>query len=67
MTRKQYDELGYRPEIHTVVLPMPKREKGQNDFCVLFLPDNKLMVRWVSSCYLDMDDVIAPYRTRRGR
>ncbi|GKW39866.1 hypothetical protein [Pectobacterium carotovorum] len=67
MTRKQYDELGYRPELHTIELPMPKREKGQNDFCVLFLPDNKPIVRWVRSCYLDMDDVIDPYRTRRGR
>ncbi|MEQ9889120.1 hypothetical protein [Pectobacterium zantedeschiae] len=65
MTRKQYDELGYRPEIHTVVLPMPKREKGLNDFCVLFLPDNKPMIRWAYRCHQDMQDVINTYRTRK--
>ncbi|WP_233958916.1 hypothetical protein [Pectobacterium versatile] len=66
-TLKQQEEQGLRPEKNSITLPMPKREKGQDDFCVLFLPDNKLVVRWVRSCYLDMDDVIAPYRTRRGR
>ncbi|KML65752.1 membrane protein [Pectobacterium peruviense] len=66
MTEEQ-EKAGYQFEKHTINLPMPKRQKGQDDFCVLFLPDNKLVVRWVSSCYLDMDDVIAPYRTRRGR
>ncbi|UDQ75100.1 hypothetical protein LJQ72_16325 [Pectobacterium brasiliense] len=65
MTRKQYDELGYRPEIHSVVLPMPKREKGQNSFCVLMLPDNKPMIRWAESCVVEMDSIVDTYRTRR--
>ncbi|GAA4494788.1 hypothetical protein [Pseudaeromonas paramecii] len=65
MTRKQYDELGYRPEIHTITLPMPKRTKGQNDFCVLFLPDNKPLVRWANSCPVEMDSIVDTYRTRR--
>ncbi|WP_233983652.1 hypothetical protein [Pectobacterium versatile] len=65
MTRQQYDELGYRPEIHTVVLPMPKREKGQNGFCVLMLPDNKPTVRWAESCVVEMDSIVDTYRTRR--
>ncbi|MCU1799783.1 hypothetical protein CUU45_21280 [Pectobacterium polaris] len=65
MTRRQYDELGYRPEIHTVVLPMPKREKGQDNFYVLFLPDNQVMVRWVGWGIPGMKDVIDTYRTRK--
>ncbi|KGA26064.1 hypothetical protein LET06_17460 [Pectobacterium versatile] len=65
MTRKQYDELGYRPELHTIELPMPKRDKGQDDFCVLFLPDNKPMIRWTYRCHLDMQDIINTYRTRK--
>ncbi|GKW03047.1 hypothetical protein PEC301877_18620 [Pectobacterium carotovorum subsp. carotovorum] len=65
MTRKQYDELGYRPESHSVVLPMPKRDKGQNGFCVLMLPDNKPMVRWTESCVVEMDSIVDTYRTRR--
>ncbi|MFJ5359040.1 hypothetical protein [Pectobacterium sp. CHL-2024] len=65
MTRRQYDELGYRPEIHTVILPMPKREKGQDNFYVLFLPDNQVMVRWVGWGIPGMKDVIDTYRTRK--
>ena len=67
MTRKQYDELGYRPEIHTITLLMPKREKGQDNFHVLFLPDNKVMVRWGGWAEPVMNDVIDNYRTRKGR
>ncbi|MCX7128681.1 hypothetical protein [Aeromonas sp.] len=66
MTEEQ-EKAGYKFEKHSLILPMPKREKGQNDFCVLFLPDNKVMVRWVHSCHLDMEDVIDPYRTRKRR
>ena len=65
-TQQQYDQ-GLRPEKHSMILPMPPREKGQNDFCVLILPDNTPMVRWTVSCHLDMEDVIGPYRTRKGR
>ena len=65
MTRKQYDELGYRPEVHNVVLPMPKREKEQDNFHVLFLPDNKVMVRWGGWAEPVMNDVIDTYRTRK--
>jgi len=60
-------KAGYKFEKHTVTLPMPKREKGQNDFCVLFLPDNELLIRWAFSCHIDMKDVFDKYRTRRGR
>jgi hypothetical protein len=66
-TQDQLEKDRLRPEKHSITLPMPKREKGQDDFCVLFLPDNKVMVRWVHSCHLDMEDVIDPYRTRKRR
>ena len=66
-TGEQFDKQGLRPEKHTVTLPMPKREKGQNDFCILFLPDNELLIRWAFSCHIDMKDVFDKYRTRRGR
>ncbi|MCF5840274.1 hypothetical protein [Aeromonas veronii] len=65
MTRKQYDELGYRPEVHKVVLPMPKREKGQDDFCVLILPDNTPMIRWANSCPVELKGIVDTYRTRK--
>lgn len=63
-TGDQYDMQGLRPEKHTVTLPMPKREKGQNDFCILFLPDNKPLIRWATSCGREMHAVIKKYRTR---
>ncbi|MEI7386434.1 MULTISPECIES: DUF3304 domain-containing protein [Pectobacterium] len=59
------EKAGYQFEKHTITLPMPKREKGQNDFCVLFLPDNKLMIQWAESCAVDMDSIVDTYRTRR--
>lgn len=64
MTGDQYDMQGLRPEKHTVTLPMPKREKGQDDFCILFLADNKPLIRWANSCSIDMNAVIKKYRTR---
>ncbi|MBA0215625.1 hypothetical protein [Pectobacterium brasiliense] len=64
MTEEQ-EKSGFQFEKHTITLPMPKREKGQNDFCVLFLPDNKPMIRWTYRCHLDMQDVINTYRTRK--
>ncbi|WP_436892667.1 hypothetical protein [Siccibacter turicensis] len=63
-TGDQYDMQGLRPEKHTVTLPMPKREKGQDDFCILFLADNKPLIRWANSCSIDMNAVIKKYRTR---
>ncbi|XYQ55532.1 hypothetical protein ACS91J_03670 [Pectobacterium carotovorum] len=64
-TLKQQEEQGFQPEKHTITLPMPKREKGQNGFCVLMLPDNKPMVRWAESCAVEMDSIVDTYRTRR--
>ncbi|MBN3194895.1 MULTISPECIES: hypothetical protein [Pectobacterium] len=64
MTEEQ-EKSGFQFEKHTITLPMPKREKGQNDFCVLFLPDNKPMIRWTYRCHQDMQDVINTYRTRK--
>lgn len=64
-TLQQQEELGYRPEKHHLILPMPKREKGQNDFCVLFLPDNKPTVQWAKSCVVELDGIIDTYRTRK--
>ena len=64
-TRDQLDKEGLRPEKHSVTLPMPKREKGQNNFHVLFLPDNKVMVRWGGWAEPVMNDVIDNYRTRK--
>lgn len=66
-TLKQREEQGLRTEKHSMTLPMPRRNKGQNDFCVLFLPDNTPIVRWTVSCHLDMEDVIEPYRTRKEK
>ena len=66
-TLEQLEKEGLRPEKHTLTLPMPKREKGQNDFCVLFLPDNKPLVRWAQSCVVEMDSIVDTYRTRKGR
>ncbi|MHC8470371.1 hypothetical protein [Plesiomonas shigelloides] len=64
MTEEQ-EKAGYKFEKHTVTLPMPKREKGQNDFCVLMLPDNTPMVRWAKSCPVEMDSIVDTYRTRK--
>lgn len=64
MTEEQ-EKAGYRFEKHSVTLPMPKREKGQNDFCVLMLPDNKPMVRWAKSCVVELDSTVDTYRTRK--
>ncbi|WP_047707685.1 membrane protein, partial [Plesiomonas sp. ZOR0011] len=64
MTEEQ-EKAGYKFEKHTITLPMPKREKGQNDFCVLMLPDNTPMVRWAISCHIDMQDVFRIYRERK--
>ncbi|MEL7631439.1 hypothetical protein AAGW04_20925, partial [Pectobacterium aroidearum] len=64
-TLKQQEEQGLLPEKHTITLPMPKREKGQDNFYVLFLPDNQVMVRWVGWGIPGMKDVIDTYRTRK--
>ncbi|WP_258224671.1 hypothetical protein [Aeromonas sp. HMWF014] len=64
-TLDQQEKEGLRPEKHSLILPMPKREKGQDDFCVLFLPDNKPLVRWATSCHIDMQDEFNIYRTRK--
>ncbi|MEQ9842971.1 hypothetical protein [Pectobacterium brasiliense] len=64
MTEEQ-EKSGFQFEKHTIALPMPKREKGQNDFCVLFLPDNKPVIRWTYRCHQDMQGVINTYRTRK--
>lgn len=64
-TRDQLEKEGLRPEKHSVTLPMPKREKGQDDFCVLMLPDNTPMVRWANSCPVEMDSIVDTYRTRK--
>ncbi|WP_082014522.1 hypothetical protein [Plesiomonas shigelloides] len=64
MTEEQ-EKAGYKFEKHTITLPMPKREKGQSDFCVLMLPDNTPMVRWAISCHIDMQDVFRIYRERK--
>ncbi|PTT52147.1 hypothetical protein [Aeromonas sp. HMWF014] len=66
MTEEQ-EKAGYKFEKHSLILPMPKREKGKNDFCVLFLPDNKPLVRWANSCVVEMDSIVSTYRTRKGR
>ncbi|MFP1741054.1 hypothetical protein [Lonsdalea quercina] len=63
-TLKQHEQ-GLRPEKHSITLPMPKREKGQNDFCVLILPDNKPTVRWAKSCVVEMERIVDTYRTWR--
>ncbi|OEC46916.1 DUF3304 domain-containing protein [Aeromonas sp. DNP9] len=64
MTEEQ-EKAGYRFEKHSLTLPMPMREKGQNNFHVLFLPDNKVMVRWGGWAEPVMNDVIDTYRTRK--
>ena len=66
-TQDQLEKDRLRPEKHSITLPMPKREKGQNDFCVLFLPDNKPLIRWANSCVVEMDSIVSTYRTRKGR
>ncbi|PSN05851.1 hypothetical protein [Siccibacter turicensis] len=58
------EQAGYQFEKYSMTLPMPKREKGQDDFCILFLPDNKPLIRWATSCSIDMNAVIKKYRTR---
>ncbi|MFQ2201953.1 hypothetical protein ACK325_07295 [Aeromonas hydrophila] len=64
-TREQLDKEELRPEKHSVTLPMPKREKGQDDFCVLILPDNTPMIRWAHSCPVELDSIVDTYRTRK--
>ncbi|MDF8327825.1 MULTISPECIES: hypothetical protein [Aeromonas] len=64
MTEEQ-EKAGYRFEKHSLTLPMPKREKGQDDFCVLMLPDNTPMIRWAHSCPVELDSIVDTYRTRK--
>ncbi|YCI79875.1 hypothetical protein M1D83_09940 [Enterobacteriaceae bacterium] len=64
-TGDQYDKQGLQSEKHSIRLPMPKRTKGENDFCVLMLPQNKVEVRWSRSCIVEMDKVVDKYRTWR--
>lgn len=66
MTEEQA-KAGYQFEKHSVTLPMPQRDKAQDEFCILFLPDNQPVVRWAKSCFLEMNEVIEPYRTRKRR
>ncbi|MGV7093322.1 hypothetical protein [Siccibacter turicensis] len=61
-TGDQYDKQGLRPEEHTITLPMPKRKKGQNNFCILFLPNNMPLIRWATSCILEMEPTVEKYR-----
>ncbi|MGN5287631.1 hypothetical protein D6R50_17815 [Aeromonas veronii] len=64
-TLDQLEKEGLRPEKHSITLPMPKREKGQDDFCVLMLPDNTPMIRWARSCPVEMDSIVDTYRTSK--
>ncbi|MGL6053006.1 MAG: hypothetical protein ACRC16_24030 [Aeromonas salmonicida] len=64
MTEEQ-EKAGYQFEKHSLTLPMPKRGKGQDDFCVLILPDNTPMIRWARSCPVEMDSIVDTYRTRK--
>ncbi|WP_429066116.1 hypothetical protein [Aeromonas veronii] len=64
-TLDQLEKEGLRPEKHSITLPMPKREKGQDDFCVLMLPDNTPMIRWAHSCPVELDSIVDTYRTRK--
>ncbi|MFU1553172.1 hypothetical protein ACM3N8_05320 [Aeromonas sp. A04] len=64
-TRDLLDKEGLRPEKHSVILPMPKREKGQDDFCVLMLPDNTPMIRWAHSCPVELNSIVDTYRMRK--
>ncbi|KHT12554.1 membrane protein [Pectobacterium carotovorum] len=64
-TLKQQEKHGTQPEKQTITLPMPKRNEGQNYFYVLFLPHNKVMVRWSDNSVVGMNDVINTYRTRK--
>ncbi|YCI79877.1 hypothetical protein M1D83_09950 [Enterobacteriaceae bacterium] len=66
MTEKQAKE-GLKFEKHVAIMPMPRRDVGEDDFCVLFLPNNKVITRWVKSCHLDMDDLIEPFQVRKRR
>lgn len=62
VTMVQQEELDYRAEPHSVSLPMPEREEGENEFCVLFLPKSKPVVRWAKNCVIEMDDIVDRYR-----
>ncbi|MGL5523486.1 MAG: hypothetical protein ACRDCY_06440 [Aeromonas veronii] len=64
MTEEQ-EKAGYQFEKHSLTLPMPKRGKGQDDFCVLMLPDNTPMIRWAHSCPVELDSIVDTYRTRK--
>ncbi|MFM5781501.1 hypothetical protein ACET8B_01940 [Aeromonas caviae] len=64
MTEEQ-ENAGYQFEKLSLTLPMPRREKGQDNFHVLFLPDNKVIVRWGGWAEPVMNDVIDTYRTRK--
>ncbi|MGL5843174.1 MAG: DUF3304 domain-containing protein [Aeromonas hydrophila] len=66
MTEEQ-EKAGYQFEKHSLTLPMPRRDKGQDNFHVLFLPDNKVIVRWGGWAEPVMNEVIDNYRTRKGR
>ncbi|AKE59112.1 DUF3304 domain-containing protein [Citrobacter farmeri] len=44
-TRAQY-EAGIRTEIHRTVMPLPKRERGQDFLHVHFLPGDKVLLGW---------------------
>lgn len=58
VTMAQQEAQRYRAEIHSASLPMPKREEGENNFCVLFLPEKKPVARWAKSCAMELDGII---------
>lgn len=56
-TRAQY-EAGVRTEVHQKVMPMPKRELGQNWLHVHFLAQDKILLGW-------SNDAWSPYEERK--
>lgn len=56
VTGPQY-EAGMRPEQRRVVMPLPERQRGENDLHVYFLPGDKVLLGW-------SDNAFSPYDPR---
>ncbi|MFU9139214.1 DUF3304 domain-containing protein, partial [Erwinia tasmaniensis] len=55
-TRAQYNG-GLRQEVHKVIMPLPARQRGENDLHVYFLPGDKVLLGW-------SDNAFSPYDPR---
>lgn len=65
-TRAQYN-AGLRTEIHKVIIPMPERQRGENDLHVHFLPGDTVLLGWSDNAWSPYDKRNPKHRSAEGR